>query len=152
LLYYILVRRLLEQKPTILQNDSQDLYFFHSNGVDVLSPFLHVVPNSELYQNTWALVDINVNVQAPAQMLSKDTSPFFLVIASSPRPSRLRELQKYKSPSVFWFMKPFTLAELIQVSVFLTSISYFVTYVISQSSTSTSSFQGLQGVRYSELL
>jgi hypothetical protein len=145
LLYYILVKRLLEQKRTILQNSTQHLFFFNENGIEVLRPFTLVDPKSEKYQNTWALVDINVHVERPAEMLSKETSPFFLVMASSLRASRLRGLQKYGRPSAFWLMKPFNLAELIQASVFLASDSFFVTHMISQSSTST---VYSRGVRY----
>jgi len=148
LLYYILVKRLLDRKPTILQSDSDRLYFFHSEGVEVLLPSSSsLLPDS---QNTWALVDINMNVQAPAAMLGYQSSPFFLVMSSSPRPTRLRELKKYRRPGTYWFMKPFTLVELIQASVFFPSISSFVTYVMSQSSTSRRSLQKLQGVRYSK--
>jgi hypothetical protein len=142
LLYYILVRRLLEQKPTILQKQKESLLFFHSEGVEVLSPSTYVDATLDKYQNAWALVDINVHCQSPAVVLGGDGSPFFLVMASCPRPSPLRELEKHRRPCDYWLMKPFTLAETIQASVFLTSISQlYVTYVISQSSTSTSSFQ-----------
>jgi len=117
-LYYILVRRLLEQKQTILQIDSDHLFFFNANGVNVLPPSFLMDPELEIYQNTWALVDINREIQTPAVMLCRDTSPFFVVMASSPRPSRLRGLQKYRGPDAYWLMKSFTLAELIQASVF----------------------------------
>jgi hypothetical protein len=36
------------------------------------------------------------------------------------------KLQKYRRPADYWLMKPFTLGELIQASVFLASISSFV--------------------------
>ena len=151
LLYYILVKRLLDRKPTILQTQRQYLYSFHSEGVDVLSQSSPILPNSEEYRNTWALVDINVHVQAPAELISHENSPFYLVMSSSPKPSRMRELKKYGRPGAYWLMNPFTLVELLQASVFLTSISSFVTYVMSQSSTSRRSLQKLQGVRYSEV-
>jgi len=66
------------------------------------------------YRDTWALVDANQDVQTPAPMLSRDTSPFFLVIATSPQVSRWEGLDKNKEQIGLWFMKPFTLAELIQ--------------------------------------
>jgi len=113
LLYYILVKRLLEEKPTILQYNSDYLVFFHANGVKILNPSTSVDPELEEYQNTWALVDINPLVTKPADMLGLN-SPFFLVMAASPRASRSRKLQKHKRPAAYWFMKPFTLAELIQ--------------------------------------
>ena len=137
LLYYILVQRLLEQKPTILQITSQVLFFFSADGVEMLQPSSLVDPASEAYQNTWVLVDINAEVQAPAEMLRRDNSPFFLVIASPPKVSQWQGAPRDGGAVAFWLMKPFTLAELIQASVFLASISFFATYVISQSSTST---------------
>ncbi len=153
LLYYILVKRLFEEKRTILQISPQYFLFFNADGVEVLFTSslegLFLDPQFEKYRNTWALIDISVHLESPAEVLSKDNSPFFLVVASSPRPSRLRELNKYARPSTYWFMKPFTLAELIQASVFLSSISSFVTYVMAQSSTSRGYSRG---VRYCELL
>ena len=92
----------------------------------MLSPSELVDPESEEYHGTWALVDINKLVKRPADMLCDPTSTFFLVMASSPTASRMRQLQKYRRPADYWLMKPFTLGELIQASVFLASISSFV--------------------------
>jgi hypothetical protein len=145
LLYYILVKRLFEKKSTILQNDRDYLYVFNANGVRVMSASWVVHPKSPEYQNTWALVDITPQVQEPACMIGNDNDPFFLIMASSPRPSRLRRLEKFRRPGAFWLMKPFSLAELIQasVTVFLTRISSSVTYGISQSSSSTGYSRGV---------
>ena len=140
LLYSILVKRLLDKKPTILQNSTQYLIFFRTNGVTFIPPRRSADPELEEYRKTWALVDINFHVETPAEALGE---PFFLVMASSPRALGLRKLQKY------WVMKPFTLAELIRTSVFLTSISSFVTYAMFQTSSSTRSSRR---VRYQELL
>jgi hypothetical protein len=147
LLYYILVRRLFEQKPTILQNHRDHLYVFNANGVKAMSASMVVHPQSPEYQNTWALVDITPRVQEPGSMIGNEINPFFLVLASSPRSSRLQGLEKSGQPSNYWIMKPFSLAELIQASVFLTKISSFVTYMIFQSSTST---DYSRGIRYCE--
>jgi len=119
------------------------LFFFNANGVEVLPPSFIVDPELEIFQNTWALVDINTEIKKPAAMLCRDTSPFFLVMTSSPRTSQLRALRKYREPAVCWLMKPFNLSELIQASVFLASLSSFVTYAISQSSTSTGFSRGV---------
>jgi hypothetical protein len=136
LLYYILVKRLLEQKPTILQINTQHLFLFNANGVKAISSSTQLYPKSEEYQRAWALVDINQHVQTPAEMLGPN-SPFFLIMASSPRASRWQWVQRYRAPVAFWLMKPFTLAELIQASVtFFGQHFRLVTYVISQSSTS----------------
>ena len=121
----------------ILQTSSHVLFSFNANGVQVLHPSSFVVPVSAAYQNTWALVDINLDVQTPAEM-RRDNSPFFLVIACSPRASRWQGVLRDRGLVTFWLMRPFTLAELIQASVFLASISSFATYVIFQLSTSTS--------------
>jgi len=114
LLYYILVQRLLKQKATILQNEPEHLFLFNAEGVEVLQSSSKVYPGSEEYKNMWALVNIDPDIQKPARMIRDETSPFFVVMASSPRPSRLRGLQKYLQPGVYWLMKPFSLAELIQ--------------------------------------
>jgi len=125
LLYYILAKRLLEEKRTILQYNRNYLVFFNADGVKILNPSMSVDPELEEYQNAWALVDIDALVEKPAEMLCLNT-PFFLVMASSSRASPLRKLQKYRRPAAYWLMKPFTLAELIQASVFLASILSFV--------------------------
>ena len=147
LLYYILVKRLFEQKPTIFQDVNAHLYVFNANGVKAVDASMVVHPHSEEYRNTWALVDINPELLKPGTMLSKENSPFFLVMASPPRPSRLQELLKCGRPGSHWIMKPFSLVELIQASVFLTKISSFVTYMIFQSSPSTDCSRG---IRYCE--
>jgi len=118
LLYYILVKRLLEQQPTILQISPQYLFIFSASGVKSIAPSKFAHPKSEEYQRAWALVDINPDVQKPAEMLRRASSPFFLVMASSPRASRWQEVQRYRGPVAFWLMNPFSLAELIQASVF----------------------------------
>lgn len=120
MLYYILVKRLLKQQPTILQNDPGHLFLFNAKGVKAVSSSNRVFPGSSEYENMWALVDIDPDIQKPARMVCHETSPFFLVMASSPRPSRLRELQKHGQPGAYWLMKPFTLEELIQALVLLT--------------------------------
>jgi hypothetical protein len=109
-LYYILVKRLLEEKPTILQNDPGVLFLFDAYGVTALRPSSDADPELEAYGDTWALV-------------------------ASPRASRWQDVERYRGSVALWFMKPFTLAELVQASVYLASISS-LTYVISQSSTS----------------
>ena len=125
LLYYILVKRLLEEKRTVLQYHRNYLVFFDADGVKILKPSVSVDPAREEYQNAWALVDINSLVKEPVEVLGLN-SPFFLIMSSSPRASRLRELQKHRRPAAYWIMKPFTLAELIQALVFLASILSFL--------------------------
>ena len=135
LLYYILVKRLLEQKPTALQNEASNVLLFDANGVKAISPATHIHPESEVFKGVWALVDINPDVEDPARIFGAD-SPFFLIMASSPMASRWQRAWRYRAPIDFWFMKTFTLSELIQASVSSLPAFRLVTYVISQSSTS----------------
>ena len=123
LLYYILVKRLLEENHPSVQQELPR--FLQCRRVKILNPSMSVDPELEEYQNAWALVDINALVEKPAEMLGLN-APFFLVMASSSRASRLRKLQKHRRPAAYWLMKSFTLAELIQASVFLASILSFV--------------------------
>jgi len=137
LLYYILVKRLLDKKPTVFQNHSDYVLLFNNDGFQVEQASLFMDPGQSAHQDTWALVDMSPWVEELAVFIQ--SSPFFTVIASSPKASRWDNIMRYRGPVAFWFMKPFSLAELIQASVFLASISSFVTfgYMISQSSTST---------------
>lgn len=89
LLYSILVKRLLDKKPTILQNSTQYLIFFRTNEVTFPHPRRSVDPELEEYRKTWALIDINFHVETPAEALGE---PLFLVMASSPRAFGLRKL------------------------------------------------------------
>lgn len=73
-----------------------------------------VDPELEEYHNTWALVDINIHVNTPAEMLGGENSSFFLILVSSPRMTQLQRLQKYGQLGASWVMKPFTLSKLIQ--------------------------------------
>jgi hypothetical protein len=118
-LYYILAKRLLEQKPTVLQTSSEFLFSFSAHGVQTITPSKVLCPDEDIYRDAWALIDMDSKVEDPGEMVLNAGSPFFLVVASSPRPSRWHSVEKHRSPADFWLMKPFSLAELIQASVFL---------------------------------
>ena len=120
LLYYLLALRLLKRRPTIFQYRLDVILLFDANGVSPLSPHSEI---SSTCEDTWALVDTNESVPTPAPMLARATSPYFLIVASSPPSSRLDAVQHYRPPTASWFMQPFTLVELIQVSVSLANIS-----------------------------
>jgi len=111
-LYYLLAIRLLKQQPTIFQYEDTSVVLFNKNGVSRLSPRSSLVqtPRSKM----WALVDSNKSVGTPAAMFIRDRSPFFIVIASSPRSTRWEAVEHYRPPIKLWFMEPFTLTELIQ--------------------------------------
>jgi len=72
-LYYILVKRLLEQKTTLFQDRANHVFLFDANGVKAISPTTFMHPKSEKYQGAWALVDINPHVQTPADMFGMDS-------------------------------------------------------------------------------
>ena len=115
-MYYLLVHRLLLHQPTLFQCENDSIVLFDENGISRLShkALLTQSPTSA----TWALVDANQSVLRSAQMLLRDGSPFFTVIASSPWSPRWKEMAHYRPPFKLWFMKPFTLEELIQAYVF----------------------------------
>ena len=117
MLYYILVNRLLENKPTVLQNNSRDVFIFNDKGFYTLEASSDQASYRIGHQDTWALVDLGNTVATPAEVIVN--SSFFLVMASSPQPTRWKDVKRYRGPAALWFMKPFSLAELIQASVFL---------------------------------
>jgi hypothetical protein len=120
MLYYLLASRLLQQQPTIFQYRRDILLLFDGDGVSTLLPEDAVIrPAAE---DIWALVDCNQSVSAPASALLNGSSPAFLVVASSPRSFRWADVLHYRVPTPTWFMKPFTLVELIQASVLFASI------------------------------
>ena len=133
-LYYILVNRLLENKPTVLQNSSSGVFIFNDKGCYMLEASSDQDYYRIGHQDTWALVDLGEKFAKPANVIVN--SSFFLVMASSPQPTRWKDVREHRGPAALWFMKPFSLAELIQASVFLDRKFSFVTYVISQSSIS----------------
>jgi hypothetical protein len=112
-LYYVLVLRLLSRSPTLFQYENESIVFFNEDGVTRLSPKSMLRPSSA----TWALVDANPSVLQPAAMLLRDGAPFFTIVASSPRSAKWDQLAHYKPPFTLWFMKPFTLGELVEAYV-----------------------------------
>jgi hypothetical protein len=107
-----LVRCLRKQQPTIFQYHPEFIVVFDQSGASRLS-LADLLPKDPA-SNIWALVDTSASVQKPAPMLVQDGSPYFIVIALSPRAARWADMEHYMSPLKLWFMEPFTLAELIQ--------------------------------------
>ncbi len=118
-LFYLLVRRLLVRKPTIFQRDAKSIYSFSATGVRRLSR--DIVDRSVNTSETWALLGAkHEDKTAPIFMI--DRSDLFLVIASPPRPSHWRDVERYRPPVKIWLMEPFGLEELIQAQVFLITL------------------------------
>ncbi|KIM43170.1 hypothetical protein M413DRAFT_397524 [Hebeloma cylindrosporum] len=116
LLYYLLAIRLYRRQPTIFQFLPDKIFLFHANGVSVSDDFQAFYSEGRS-EDIWALVDCNSEVKRPAPALCDCISPFFLIMASSPRASNWDDVIHYMPPIDFWFLEPFTLVELIQASV-----------------------------------
>ena len=111
-LYFILARRLLERKPTILQYREDVVHLFDGSGVSTLPLSYENFPHNS--RSTWALVDSNQFVPEPAKVLSRVSCRYFLILASSPRLIRWDDVQRFRGPVNHLYMQPFTLEELIQ--------------------------------------
>ena len=116
LLYYILAKRLFEKKPTVFQFEPNVVYIFNDKGLHARLASSSCEPELSEDQNAWALVDMNEDVEKPARFIR--ISRLLLIMASSPKPSRWHNVEKYRAPVALWFMKPFSLVELLQASVF----------------------------------
>lgn len=108
LLYYILLKRLNEGKPTYFQKDAAYLYRFDSQGVARIGEDISGALHTEFY---WALVDSNAHVTKPAPfIMDSDTH---IIYATSPERERVK-WTKYIANETNLFMKPWTRVELMQ--------------------------------------
>jgi hypothetical protein len=128
-MYYLLCLRLSTKQPTIFQSAADYVLLFDEEGVRRISTkaAFHDVVHL-LAPKTWALVDANKGVESPAELLAGEASTCFVVVASSPRPSRWVGLEKYKAPMQMYFMEPYTLSELFQASVPVICHSFAAAY------------------------
>ena len=69
LLYYILVKRLLEKKPTVLQYKPDVVFIFNDKGLHARRASSYYEPELSGYQDTWALVDMNEKIKQPADFI-----------------------------------------------------------------------------------
>lgn len=124
-LFWLLVRRLVLGLPTALQVDKPYAILFHDKGV---SEFRHLtshpeydalefLPDNPSYR-IWALIDSNTLLPEPAGIFVHN-SCFFVVNAGSPR-SKHRDWQK-KIGCDFFYMNPWSLSEVIQACMYLSS-------------------------------
>ena len=114
LLYVLLVLRLRAQLPTIYQSRGTHLYYFADDGVYVINLTPRPIATnftSQFHKSTWCLIDSNDELDSiPGFIRDQD---LFIVQASSPRPHRYAWTDK-ASGSVFrYFMKSWTLSELL---------------------------------------
>jgi hypothetical protein len=122
LLYVLLVLRLQAQLPTIYQSRASHLYYFADDGVYLinLTPSL-IATNFKFHKSTWCLIDSNLSLDTvPVFIQDLD---LFIVQASSSRPHRYAWIDKATGPVYQYFMKPWTLPELLvgYVTYFLIS-------------------------------
>jgi hypothetical protein len=114
LLYVLLVLRLQAQLPTIYQSRDSHLYYFADDGVSLINLASSPIATnfkSQFHQSTWCLIDSNQNLDTvPVFIQDLD---LFIVQASSPRPHRYAWIDKATRPVLRYFMKSWTLPELL---------------------------------------
>ncbi|KAF8221560.1 hypothetical protein L208DRAFT_1414824 [Tricholoma matsutake] len=124
-LYVLLVLRLQARLPTIYQSRDTYLYYFADNGVFRIHLPGLVATNfkSQFYPSTWCLIDSNQSLDTvPVFIQDLD---LFIVQASSPRP-RFEWMDKATSPVLRYFMKSWTLSELLVGYVTLISEPFVI--------------------------
>ncbi|KAF8524245.1 hypothetical protein JB92DRAFT_3109660 [Gautieria morchelliformis] len=113
----VLVLRILAGRPTIYHSQSQICYVFNADGLYVVNlgdaglqserwRFYHAISS-----DYWCLVDCNRTVQGVPESLS--CLEAFIVQSASPRIQRLEWRKKYEAVSIEYYMRPWTLSELI---------------------------------------
>ncbi|KAF8328004.1 hypothetical protein F5887DRAFT_160175 [Amanita rubescens] len=90
------------------------IYYFADDGVYLINLTLNPIATnfkSQLHKSTWCLVDSNQSLHTvPVFIQDLD---LFVVQASSPRPHRYTWIDKATRPVLRYFMKPWTLPELL---------------------------------------
>ena len=113
-LYVLLVLRLQARLPTIFQSRDSHLYYFTEDNVSIVHLTQGLVATtfkSQFDRLTWCLIDSNHSLNT-VPMFIQDLD-LFTVQASSPRPYRWAWMDKATSPVVRYFMKTWTLSELL---------------------------------------
>ncbi|KAK7470969.1 hypothetical protein VKT23_002383 [Stygiomarasmius scandens] len=110
-LYVILAQRLMESKPTFLQNTHGEAVFFCSSGAYRVQLTERPVWATKLKEEM-LLLDSNVEVQSPANFWRRTPVP--IVEAASPRSERIEWAEKMASKQ--WYMRPMSLKEFLAAS------------------------------------
>ena len=114
LLYVLLVLRLQARLPTIYQSRQGHLYYFADDGVYVINftpSSIATDVKSQFHKSTWCLIDSNQSLDT-VPVFIQDLG-LFIVQASSPRPHRYAWTDKVTRPVLRYFMKSWTLPELL---------------------------------------
>jgi hypothetical protein len=133
-LIWLLIRRLAFRLPTALQVERDKAILFHGGGTSIFNDLQDVVPYLELeFENDrsriWVLVDSNKDLEKPAAVFCNGL-PFFVVEAAS-RPSRFEWAKK--GLFLKFYMKTWTLSELLQAYVILLAVVHDTHYFCSRS-------------------
>jgi hypothetical protein len=113
-LYLVLVLRLEAGLPTIFQSQPNRLFVFDDKGVHKLK----YSSSTDAFEfkagfapSTWCLIDSNLRLNTvPGLILDL---VLFIVQASSPRLDRIEWTKKESQPVLKYFLKPWTVSELI---------------------------------------
>ena len=122
----LLLHRLALRLPTALQVKNSYAILFHEGGVSEFADLdnhliygaLKPPPGGDPRRKVWALVNTNKFLSDPADIF-KDHEIFFVVDATSPRSEHLGWLNKINHQK--FYMKPWSLSEIIQAYVDLAS-------------------------------
>ena len=122
----LLLRRLALRLPTALQVHNNFAILFHEGGVSEFASLdkpsvynaLRSLSGGDPKQKVWALVNTSEFLSDPADIF-KDHEIFFVVDATSPRSEHLEWLDKINHQK--FYMKPWSLSEIIQAYVDLAS-------------------------------
>ncbi|KDQ10896.1 hypothetical protein BOTBODRAFT_177780 [Botryobasidium botryosum FD-172 SS1] len=117
-LYYILVFRLAVGLPTIFVNDSNHLYIFNHSGAFVFTDYESPFETSAgerfkecITRDYWCLVDSSARFIGVPEFIMEQNR--FVVQAASPRIEHTKWTRKTPYQFFTYFMKPWTLSELI---------------------------------------
>ncbi len=92
-LYYALMERILDGLPTLFQLDPTRVFMFLGPAdVRIYGSQERLDPGS--YPGAWALVDSGSELIRPRVKLTTIGSKYFVIQASSPKPSRWKEWSK----------------------------------------------------------
>jgi hypothetical protein len=108
-LYFILVQRLMAQKPTFLQSKQDVVFFFCSSGVYQVRLTEEPDWAQKLTEEELFLFDSNELVKKPADFWRLFRVP--IVVAASPKSERTQWARKIKVKK--WYMRPMSLNEFL---------------------------------------
>jgi len=120
LLYYILCKRLKARQTTIIQPDKKLAFLFTSEGVKLTDPTKSVDFGVVVTKGTWYLFDASEASVTPPPMFYRERPTgleCFTIVAASPRRKYLADWEKRGGPHDKYYMRPFSLTELIQAWV-----------------------------------